>query len=151
MAWLAAQGVPAGRVVLYGESIGSGVAVRMAAEQPVAALVLKSPYTSVAAIAQARMWWAPVRWLIRDPFDAMRAMPAVVAPVLMLQGGRDQVVPPAMGRAMLDAAHEPKRLWTAAEAGHENLMAFGAAEVVAGFVAERKLTPRGIGGDFVRW
>ena len=134
MTYLQSQGFGPARVVLYGESVGTGVAVRIAGEYPVAALVLESPYTSIAAIAKQRMPWVPVDLLLRDRFDSLSRIGAVHAPVLMLQGGRDAVVPPAMGRTLFAAANEPKQLWTAPEAGHETLMAHGAADVVVEFV-----------------
>ena len=134
MAHLQALGFRPGQIVLYGESVGTGVAVQLAAAADVAALVLESPYTSIAAIAKLRMPWVPVDLLLRDPFDSLSRIGAVRAPVLMLQGGRDSVVPPSMGRALFAAANEPKQLWAAPEAGHETLMAHGAADVVVEFV-----------------
>lgn len=126
-------------VVVYGESVGTGVAARVATEQPVAALLLESPYTSVAAIAQQLYWYAPVRLLMRDPFDLLPLMANVHAPVLVLQGAKDDLVPPAMGRTVFAAAHEPKQLWTAPDGGHYDLMNFGAAEIAIRFV--RKHVP----------
>jgi len=132
MAFLRQQG-PA-PTVLYGESLGTGVAARIASEQPVAALLLESPYTSIIAIAQERYWFMPVGLLMRDPFELQPLMAGIHAPVLVMQGGRDDVVPPAMGRAVFAAAHEPKQLWTAPGGTHADLMAFGAAEAAIRFV-----------------
>jgi fermentation-respiration switch protein FrsA (DUF1100 family) len=134
MAFLRAAG--AGPIVVYGESVGTGVAVRIASQQPVAALLLESPYTSVAAIAQERFWFVPVRWLSRDPFDLLPLMRDVHAPVLIMQGARDGIVPPAMGRAVFAAAHEPKQFWSAPEGDHFDLMDHGAAEAAVMFVKQ---------------
>ena len=133
MAALAAQGAGPEQVILYGESVGSGIAVRIAAERRVAALVLESPYTSLLDLARARFWWAPVGWLMRDPVQALPLMPAVRAPVLVIQGARDTIVPPAMGRAMA-AASPGAQLWTAPEGGHNDLAAHGAMAVVLAFL-----------------
>lgn len=132
---LSAMGVPPARLVLYGESIGTGVATRLAESRPAAALILESPYTSIRAIGEARYPWLPVRLLARDPFEIETRLPKVHVPVLILQGGKDDIVPPIMGLQDFAAANEPKQLWSVPEAGHENLMQFGAADVVPAFVA----------------
>ena len=66
MAYFQSEGVDPGRIVLYGESLGAGVAVKMAAEHPVAGVVLEAPYTSIADVAQAHYWYLPARWLVLD-------------------------------------------------------------------------------------
>lgn len=142
-ATLAARGIVAGRIVLWGESLGTGIAVRLAAREPVGAVVLESPFTSVAAIARARYWWAPVDWLMLDRFDLIGRIRQVRAPLLVLTGGRDDVVPPAMGRAVFAAANEPKQFWFAPEADHNNLGEAGAFDIVRAFVTDRLDHPAG--------
>lgn len=132
MAFLDAQGVA--RPAIYGESIGTGVAVRLAAAQPVAGLVLESPYSSVTDLARRRFPFLPVSLLLRDPFDSLSRIGAVRAPLLVLQGLQDTIVPPESGHTLFAAANEPKQLWTAAEAGHNDLMQWGAAVPVIAFV-----------------
>ena len=139
LAFLAAQGVPAGKLVMYGESIGTGVALRAAVAQPpgataLAALILESPYTSITDIARARFWFLPVDLLVRDTFDNLGRIGRLRAPLLVLQGARDVVVPPAQGQAVFRAAPEPKEIWVAPEAGHENLMQYGAEAVITDFI-----------------
>lgn len=134
--WLDRQGALASKLVLYGESIGTGVATRLAAERPVSALLLESPYTSIRAIAAAQYPWFPVRFLARDPFDLISRISAINAPVLIMQGGRDTIVPPAMGKAVFAAACEPKQLWLVPDAGHSNLMEHGAADIAIRFVQD---------------
>ena len=133
-AFLDTAGIPPARRVLYGESIGTGVAVRLGAEHPIGALILESPYTSITAIARRRFPFVPVGLLLRDPFDALSRIDQVRAPLLVLQGTRDSIVPPDLGRALFDAAPEPKQLWVAPLAGHNDLMQHGAFPVIAGFV-----------------
>ena len=128
------RGVRLDETVLYGESLGTGVAVRLAAEQDVAAVVLESPYTSIAAVAQSQFWFAPAYLLTWDRFELLRRIGQVRAPLLIVQGGRDKVIPPRMGLRVFAAANEPKELWSAARAGHSNLMRHGAAEAVVRFV-----------------
>jgi len=139
--FLGAQGVDPARLVLYGESLGTGVAVRMASERPVGALVLETPYSSVADVAARRYWMFPVRLLIKDRFDSMARIGAVRAPILVLLGGRDVIVPPQFGRALFAAAPEPKELWLAQDGGHEDLRHFGGLDAAIAFI-ERTMAGR---------
>lgn len=139
---LADQGVPAERIVLYGESLGSGVAVALAAERPVAGLMLEAPFSSVAEVAQAVYWYTPAKWLVRDRFDSLRRIGRVRAPILILHGGRDSTIPPRFGRRLYAAAPEPKRLWLHEEADHLDLWERGADAAVRGFLEDRALQSR---------
>ncbi len=131
---LRAMGISAHRILLWGESLGSGVAVRLATEAEVGAVLLESPYTSFVALARSRFPWVPVSLLLLDRYDLLGRIGQVRAPVLVMAGGQDRVVPPAMGRAVFAAAPEPKEYWLAAQAGHDDLAAVGAIEAAAAFV-----------------
>jgi fermentation-respiration switch protein FrsA (DUF1100 family) len=137
LATLRGMGVPPERILLWGESLGSGLAIRLAAEQPVAAILLEAPYTSITDLAQSRFPYVPVRWLLRDRFESIRFIGAVRAPVLVMHGARDQIIPLAMGQAIYAAAPEPKQLWIAPEAGHVDLIEAGAIAAAAAFVSAR--------------
>ena len=132
---LAALGVPSGRVVLYGESLGTGVAVRLATARRVAAVVLDAPYTSVADVAQLQYWFLPARLLVTNSFDILSRVSRVNAPLLVMQGDDDTVIPPAMGRAVFEAAREPKERWVSAGGLHGNAMETGGEAVLAAFLA----------------
>ncbi len=134
IAFLDAQPGPRPQRLVYGESIGTGVAVRVASETPIDALILESPYTSIADIARRRFRIFPVDLLLRDPFDSLSRIGQVQAPILILQGLRDGIVPPDLGQALYRAAPDPKQLWQAPEAGHNDLMQHGAAEATIDFV-----------------
>src|SRR5690242_637706 len=125
---LIARGVPAERIVAFGESLGSGQAVRLAAERRVAAIVLEAPLTSTVDVGRRVYFWLPLRWLVADRYDNERSIRAVRAPVLILHGERDQVIPVAMGRRIYQAANEPKRIELFAEGGHNDLFDHGAWE-----------------------
>ena len=136
LAALRGRGIADGRIVLWGESLGSGLATWLAAREPVGAVVLETPYTSVAAVAKRRYPFAPVEALMRDRFDSLVHMPAIRSPVLVLVAGRDVVVPPDMGHAIHAAAPDGE-LWVAAEGGHTDLVQHGSVEAVAGFLRRR--------------
>ncbi len=135
-AWLEGERISARRVLLWGESLGTGVAVRLAGEVKAGAVLLESPYTSIAAVAQLRFPFAPVDWLIRDRFDLIGRVGVVHVPVLVMTAGRDTIVPPEMGRAVFALANEPKRFWFAAEAGHNSLAEAVLFDVMQAFVRD---------------
>ena len=83
------------RVTLMGRSLGSGVAIRLAATRPVTRLVLVTPYDSILGIAEAQFALFPVRWLLLDKYESWRYAPSVSAPVLMLAAEHDEVIPRA--------------------------------------------------------
>jgi len=109
------------RVVLVGRSLGSGVATYVAAERPVAAVVLISPYDSMAAVGQRHYPWLPVGWLLKHPFDSASRAPGIRVPLLALAGARDGIIPPAHSRKLVAAWGGPKRLIELPEAGHNDL------------------------------
>ncbi len=119
--WLLTQGVSAPRIALIGESLGTGVAVQLAADRPVGALVLGAPYTAVVDIAADLYPWLPVRLLMKDPFRSIDHIAAVTAPILILHGTDDAVIPYAAGRALYDAATAPTIFTTLDGAGHDAL------------------------------
>jgi uncharacterized protein len=135
--FLQREGIAAGRLVLYGESLGSGVAVHLAATRQIAGLILESPFTSIGALAQYHYPFVPAALLIWDRFDSLSRIGQVQAPILILHGGRDRIVPDRFSRALLAAAPEPKESWFAADAGHEDLAGFGALDQVVLFIERR--------------
>jgi fermentation-respiration switch protein FrsA (DUF1100 family) len=137
LAFLDREGVTPNRLVLYGESLGSGVAVQLAAQHEVAALILEAPLTSVAEVAQSHFPYVPASRMVIDRFDSLSRIGRVKAPLLVLHGERDRVVPVRYGRALFDAAPEPKEGWFAPEAGHEDLARYGSLDAVVAFIERR--------------
>ena len=138
--FLAEQGIAAERIVLYGESLGTGVAVQMAVERDCAALVLEAPYTSVAAVAQSRYWMFPVRALVLDRFDSLSKIARVRCPVFIMHGERDRIIPIRYGRALFQAASEPKDARWFVEGNHTNFDEFGGPAAVLEFLRQHGLT-----------
>ncbi len=122
--WLAAQGVAPDRTVVYGESLGTGIAVKMAAERETAAVILESPYTSIAEVAQTHYWYLPAKWLVLDKWDSMARIGKLRAPLLVLHGARDKTVPTRYGRTLFAAAPEPKELLILERGAHNDLYDF---------------------------
>jgi fermentation-respiration switch protein FrsA (DUF1100 family) len=124
MAYLNARGIPADRIVLYGESLGTGLAIKLAAGQPVAGLVLEAPPGSIAELAQAHYWYVPAKWLLLDQWNAIDLMDQVSAPLLLMHGEADSVVPVRFGRRVYEAATGPKEGLFLPGAGHADLYSF---------------------------
>ena len=139
--WLAKQGVGPERTVLYGESLGTGIAVKMAAERQVAAVVLESPYTTMAELAQFHYWYLPAKWLILDKWNSLAHIGRIGAPLLVVHGARDRIVPLRYGRRLFEAAPEPKEFFAMERGGHNDLYEF--PEVAARVIdfLERQLEP----------
>ncbi|MDH4093994.1 MAG: lysophospholipase [Betaproteobacteria bacterium] len=111
-------GVDAGRMFAFGRSLGSGVAVALAAERRLAGLVLATPFDSLAAVAQRYYWFLPVRWMLKHPFDSLALAPRMDTPLLCLIAGRDEVIPPEHAERLFAAWRGPKRKEQLPHAGH---------------------------------
>lgn len=103
--WLRDNGFAADRTIYVGESLGTGVVVRLATTDRPAAVVLRSPYTSMADMAHSLYPVVPT-WFVRDRYDSLALMPQVKAPVRVLYGEADELVPPDQSRAIAAAAPE---------------------------------------------
>jgi fermentation-respiration switch protein FrsA (DUF1100 family) len=126
---------PDARLIVWGESLGTGVAVAIAARNTVDAVILEAPFTSTADIASASYPFLPVSLLMKDQFHSDRRIAQVKAPILILHGRRDRIVPFAYGERLFALASEPKRLVPFASGEHENLDAHGAQAAVQDFLA----------------
>lgn len=139
LAWLReAKGIPENRIVLYGESLGTGVAVEMAAThyKDIKALILESPYTSFTEMARRQYFFVPfVALLVRDRYSNIDKIAGVKAPLLIVAGKLDMIVPVTMGRKLFAAANEPKAMVEVPAAGHNNLYMHGAEYRVLHFLS----------------
>ena len=97
------------RIVVWGESLGTGVATTLASEYPVGALLLESPFTSAADVGATVYWFLPVRLLMKDQFRSDERIGKVTAPVLIIHGAKDRVVPMVLGERLFALANEPKQ------------------------------------------
>ena len=111
------------RVVAFGRSLGSGVAVQLAAARPVRGVVLVSPFDSLRSMARKHYPFLPTSLLLRHPFDSLARAPSIDAPLLVLAGDRDRIVPPDRSRRLFDAWRGPKRWVLLAGAGHNDIHA----------------------------
>ncbi len=126
---------PVQQIVVWGGSLGSGVAVALAAEKPIGRLILEAPYTSTEAVGAQHYWYLPVRFLMKDQFHSDERIGKVTAPLLILHGVLDRTVPYSMGERMFELANKPKHIVRFLDGGHNDLDAHGALNAVARFLA----------------
>lgn len=121
-------------IILYGESLGSGVAVQTAAVRPAGGLVLDAPYTSLADVAAQRYPWVPVRWLMSDSYRSDLYLSKLKLPVLVVHGDRDDTVPVEMGRKVYELAGGLKELAVIKGAGHSDHYLFGSFDIINAWI-----------------
>lgn len=117
-------------IVLWGYSLGTGVAVQLAAQRPVAALVLEAPFSATVDVAESMYPYLPIRWLMRDQFLSRETIGQVTAPLYILHGETDTIVPIMLAERLYARANEPKQFHRYPNTGHFDLMrgpAFGEA------------------------
>ena len=139
------------RLVYFGESLGTGVAVRLATEHPPAALILRardeglplpaasslilrSPFTSMIDVGRYHYPFLPVRWMLRDRFDSLDRIGRVGCPLLVIAGDRDSIIPPALSQRLYDAAPPPKRVVMIPDADHNDEDLFAGPRMIAAIV-----------------
>jgi uncharacterized protein len=121
-------------IVVWGFSLGTGVAVALAAEQRIGKLILEAPYTSIPDVAASTFWFVPVRLLMGDQFRSDQRIARVKVPLLIMQGANDATIPTVLGERLFTLAHEPKQFVRFPEGGHNDLDNYGAIETVRRFI-----------------
>ncbi len=119
--WLKGQGIGLDKLIIIGESLGTGVAVQVAVQRTPAALILEAPFSSAADIGAKRYPWLPVKYLMWDQFESHKYVDRVKAPITIFHGDKDTIVPIAWGRRLFQVAREPKQMLVIPGAGHLDL------------------------------
>ncbi len=138
---LRATGIAASDIIVFGESLGTGIATQLAAAKTARGLVLDSPYTSMVDLGTRDYPWLPVRHLLWDHYDTHRHIRRVTVPVLVLHGEADGLVPCDMGRAIAKAAVAPCTLLTYPRTTHLNHRGRGSFDDLAAWI-DRLVTRR---------
>lgn len=135
MAFLQEQGYTGDKVILLGQSLGSGVAVQMATEYDVALLALISPFTSVPDAAADIYWYLPARYLALDRFDSYSKIAGITTPLYIFHGTRDSMIPITHGQALYErAAAEEKRFFPLEGQSHNRMDTAYIARQIADFI-----------------
>ena len=134
---LLGNAVDSARIVLYGESLGTGIAVTLATERPVGGIILETPYASIEDLAQRTAFLYPVKalGLVRDPFRSIERIDRIDAPLLVMHGTADAVIPFDHAEALFERATHPKWYRWFGGGQHWNLWRIGARETIADFMA----------------
>jgi len=140
------SGVAANDIVVFGESLGTGIATQLAASRNVAGLILDSPYTSMTALAVRAYPWLPVRRMLWDQFETERHIRRVTVPILIVHGEADRLVPVDMGRALFETAVAPKTLITFPGVSHLEHIPHGSFDDIEQWIerlatGDRKVNP----------
>ena len=118
---LIAQGVKSEDIILFGHSLGTGVAVQMAGEFHVGGMILLAPYLSIPKVAQVHYPFIPASLLALDRFDNASKIKSVHAPVLIVNGANDEIVPASQGRQLFELANEPRQFQSLPNHDHNDL------------------------------
>jgi uncharacterized protein len=139
--WLEARGVHPESIALYGQSLGTGVATKMASERDFGALILEAPFTSAVDVAAHRFPVVPVRWLMADRFDSLARIGAIEEPLLVMHGDADFVIPQSQARRLYAAANEPKQAFWPRGVGHNGLFDSGGFATARDFIERHIARP----------
>ncbi|MGE0210357.1 MAG: alpha/beta hydrolase [Parvibaculaceae bacterium] len=143
LAFLGERGIGPERIVLFGESLGSGIAVPLAVKHRVAALVLDSPFTSAADVARRQYWFLPVGLLMRDQFRSADVIGKLRSPLFVFHGTGDTIVPVALGRRLFEAAPDPKEMVELPGSGHVAAMTPELWQRLDAFLSRHAAAPSG--------
>jgi len=136
--YLKGEGIDAANIILYGESLGTGVAVQMAVEQsatqPVMKVILEAPYTTMGEAAATHYPFLPAKVLVRDRYDSLSKITRINTPLLVIHGERDATVPVKLGKKLFGAANGPKVSQWIPRAAHNDLYEYGAGSIIVDFI-----------------
>jgi fermentation-respiration switch protein FrsA (DUF1100 family) len=130
------------RIVYFGESLGAGVAIRLASERKPAALIVRSPFASLVSVARRHYPFLPVRWLLRERYPSDELIRRMTCPTLVITGGYDSIVPVEESRKLYDAAPEPKQLLRIEGADHNDFELLAGPRLVEAIVGFLRISPR---------
>ncbi len=132
--FLTKQNISAEKTILYGESLGCGIATKLSKETAFKAIILEAPYTSITDVAQHHYWYIPVKWLILDSYDIIGIIDKIKSPLLLIHGEKDNIINIKFGKKVFNSAPEPKEYIYIPNAGHNNLYEFDLYEKIFKFI-----------------
>lgn len=128
--WLIRKGFKSDRIILIGESLGSGVAAHLASKNDAAGLILIAAHSGMDQIAQRQFPLFPARWLLKDRYAILEDIDRVDMPLIWIHGTSDELIPFAAGRRLFDAGRDPKEAYPVPDGGHNDLWARGVDQII---------------------
>ena len=116
--WLNDRGVKTKNIILYGESLGTGVAVEIGQNNKFNSIILESPYTSMEKTAKIYYPYLPVKFLLKDKYESEKKIKNIKTPILIMHGKKDNIVPFNMGKKLFEIANKPKKFLQIEEDDH---------------------------------
>ena len=132
--FLSEQNIPKEKTILYGESLGCGLAVKLSTQDKFKATILEAPYTSIADVASRHYWYLPAKLLVLDRFDISSMIKKIKSPLLVIHGEKDNVISINFGKKVFKSAPEPKKAIFVGKAGHNNLYEFNILNEILNFL-----------------
>ena len=126
--------IPLNKIILYGESLGCGLATKLSTKEQFHSTILEAPYTSISDVAQHHYWLLPAKWMVLDQFDIIGIINKIKSPLLVVHGEKDNIISVAFGKRVFDTAPYPKKAIFIANAGHNNLYEFNLYEKIFNFI-----------------
>ena len=136
--FLSKQNISKNKTILYGESLGCGLAVKLSTQHSYNAIILEAPYTSIAEVASRHYWYLPAKLLVLDRFNIISIIKNIKSPLLVIHGEKDNVININFGKKVFKSAPEPKKAIFVKNAGHNNLYEFNIYEKIEQFLKELK-------------
>ena len=134
--FLSKQNISKEKTILYGESLGCGLAVKLSTENKYHSTILEAPYTSIADVASRHYWYLPAKWLVLDRFEILGIINKIKSPLLIIHGKKDDVINIELGKEVFNSAPEPKETLFIDEASHNNLYEFNIFKKILNFISQ---------------
>ena len=128
--FLSKQNISKQKTILYGESLGCGLAVKLSTEDKYHSTILEAPYTSIADVASRHYWYLPAKWLVLDRFEILGIIKKIKSPLLIIHGKKDNVINIELGKKVFNSAPNPKQALFIDNASHNNLYEFNIFEKI---------------------
>ena len=116
--WLASKGIKENNIIIYGESLGTAIAIEVAQNKNFAGIILESPFTSMIAAGKSVYPYLPIKYLLKDKYESDKKIKNINCPILIMHGKADNIVPFHMGEKMYELANSPKYFYSSEYDNH---------------------------------